>query len=94
MNQNLKSSSGSETVGNRSQALGRIADAIKRFAETHDGHFPSLVQVGDRLFDIAFPDKVFPHKVGSVGEVCVFPRPDILGEWGLSIPKPGPAKVA
>lgn len=83
-----------KNVSNRSQAIGRIADAINRFAASHEGRNPSLVQVGDRLFDIAFPDKVFPHKVGSVGDVCIFPRPDILGEWGLSIPKPGPLKVA
>lgn len=77
-----------EIPGNRNQSLASIDLHIQRHVAEY-GDFPTLVQVGLALFDAAFPDRAYPHKVGSIGEVCIFPRPDLLSDWQLvCIPKP------
>lgn len=86
LNQDQKSMA-VQTVESRFAALSRIEAAIERFRSIR-GQAPSLVQVGSKLFHTAFPDTSFPHNVGAIGEVCIFPRPDLCGEWAIVIPKP------
>lgn len=69
-----------EIPSNRNQALATIDLHIQRSEKP-----VTLVQVGRALFEAAFPDRNYPHKVGSIGEVCVFPRPDLLGDWQLRV---------
>jgi len=77
-----------EIPGSRNQALASIDLHILRFIR-ETGKRVTLVQVGKALFEAAFPDRVAPHKIGEIGDVCVFPRPDLLEDWELRpIPKP------
>jgi len=69
-----------EMPGNRNQALATLDLHIRRSEKR-----VTLVQVGLALFDAAFPGRPYPHKVGSIGDVCIFPRPDLLGDWDLRV---------
>ena len=73
------------------RALDQIEAAISGFRQRM-GFMPSTCQVGSELFRRAFPNKLYPHYCGNVGETLVVPRPDVCGLWAIVIPKPREVK--
>lgn len=71
-----------EIAPNRNQALAWIDKEIQRFASEHSGKRPTLVRVGGKLFAAAFPNKHYPHRVGTIFDVCIFPRED-MGDFEI-----------
>jgi hypothetical protein len=74
-------------------AAGRITLARERFLERH-GEYPSVIQVGEKLFTAAYGKRLFPNMLEVVGKTLVIPRRDLCGDWMLRIPKLPPEKQA